>query len=99
MFGAYHTSVIRFLPTTILGISFAFMLYYSGSIIPSMICHCFNNALYVFEMYHPGALEKNLSFLFSTDQSPVRMVIIFVIGLMLAVIGGRFLSNGQNKKD
>lgn len=50
-------------------------------------------------MYHPGALEKNLSFLFSTDQSSVRMVIIFVIGLMLAVIGGRFLSNGQNKKD
>ena len=99
MFGAYHTSLIRFLPTTLLGIAFAYMLYYTGSLIPSMICHCFNNGLYVFEMYHPGFLEKNLSFVFAESQSSFRMVLIFIIGLALLVLGGWILRNGKNKKN
>ena len=99
MFGAYHTSLVRFLPTTILGIAFAYMLYFSGSLIPSMICHCANNALYVFEMYHPGILEKKLPILFASDQGSIQMAIIFMVGLVMIIAGGWILRNGKNKKN
>ena len=98
IFGAYHTSLIRFLPTALLGIAFGYMLYYTGSLIPSMICHSFNNGLYVFAMYHPGLLEKNLSFIFGENQGTLQMILIFVIGLVMLIAGGWLLKNGKNKK-
>ncbi len=45
MFGFFHFSVYRFLPTTILGIIFGFLVVYTGSLIPGILAHFLNNFL------------------------------------------------------
>ncbi|TNE45170.1 MAG: CPBP family intramembrane metalloprotease [Deltaproteobacteria bacterium] len=48
LFGAYHLSIYRLLPTTLLGIMLGWICYRSGSIIPAILVHALNNAMALF---------------------------------------------------
>ncbi len=45
LFGIFHLSGYRLLPTAVLGITLTFMVYRIGSIFPSMLFHASHNAL------------------------------------------------------
>lgn len=57
LFGILHGSSFRFLPTTFMGFLLAVLTEYTGSIFPSMVAHCCNNALAVFEQSHSNIAE------------------------------------------
>jgi sodium transport system permease protein len=47
MFGIYHGSIWRFLPTALLGVGLSSLALASGSIVPAMVAHFVNNACLV----------------------------------------------------
>ncbi|MCR5215278.1 MAG: ABC transporter permease subunit [Eubacterium sp.] len=98
IFGVYHTSLVRLLPTAMLGACFAIINYYSGSIIPGMIMHCINNAIAVIAMKYPDSLEKALPFLFTESESPSSLVIETALGIGLIIIGMFIFIKTVNKK-
>ena len=83
VFGAYHTSFVRFIPTAMLGGCFAVILYYTDSIFLTMIMHFINNALAVFLMYYPGFFERTFPILSSTEMSVFESVIVTWIGVLM----------------
>ncbi len=91
IFGAYHTSFVRFIPTAILGACFAFIVYYSDSIYISMIMHFLNNAVAVISMKYPGKLEQMFPVLFAEEQNAVSTVIIAAIGIVLVYAGAKII--------
>ena len=98
IFGVFHTSLIRLIPTAILGGVFAYLVYSTGSLFSSMICHCFNNGIYVFEMFHPGALERHMPFIFGENQGTIQIILVAMLGLVLMVIGKLLLDVSLKKK-
>ena len=98
IFGVFHTSLIRLIPTAILGGVFAYLVYSTGSLFSSMICHCLNNGIYVFEMFHPGALERHLPFIFGENQGTLQIILVAMLGLVLMVIGKLLLDVSLKKK-
>lgn len=52
LFGVFHLSMFRFLPTGLLGILLAFLTLISGSIFPSMILHFVHNGYYLWATYY-----------------------------------------------
>ena len=91
IFGVYHTSLIRLIPTMMLGICFAMIVYYTGSIIPAMMMHCLNNAIAVVEMYYPGWLEENFPLVFGTDETILGSVVLALISVVITFAGVRLL--------
>lgn len=102
IFGVYHTSLIRLVPTMMLGICFAMIVYYTGSIFPAMAMHCLNNSIAVVEMYNPGWLEDNFPLIFGANDSVIASVIIGAISVVITFAGVRVLqmtSRGRSKVD
>jgi len=55
LFGAFHMSLARFLPTGLLGALLAFLRLRSGSLWPCMVLHCLHNSFsVVLATYVPG---------------------------------------------
>lgn len=62
-FGIIHLSVYRFVPTALIGLVLAYLVYRSGSIFPAMILHAAYNALAIFgeDLFGEGALGDGLA--------------------------------------
>lgn len=87
IFGAYHTSIVRFLPTALLGAALAIILYYTGSIIPGMIMHFLNNLVSVIAMFYPDTLERLFPMIFSSDMGVMPSLILGVVSIVM-IYGG-----------
>lgn len=87
IFGAYHGSVVKLLPTTMLGACFAYVVYMGGSIYVSMALHFINNLISVVGMMKPEILETLLPILAKEELSVVESIIIVVIGIACAAAG------------
>ncbi len=97
IFGAYHTSLIRFIPTALLGASFAYMFIKSGSIIPGMIAHFLNNFFSVILMYYPEQAERVLPE-FMTGTSVSSAVISTFLGIVFLGAGVMLFRGGSPVK-
>ena len=86
-FGIYHTSVMRFPSTALLGVAFAYIVCRTGSILPAMLLHCLNNSIAFVSLYFPEFTTKYLSFLAEDMPSIGNMLFVGGIGLVLASIG------------
>ena len=95
-FGAYHTSLIRFLPTTLLGAALGIVLYYTDSIFISMFLHFINNLVGVIAMYNPEQVEYYFPLLSSQSLSFPGSVVVMSIGIVL-VLAGLWLLETINK--
>ena len=85
-----------------LGICFAMIVYYTGSIFPAMAMHCLNNSIAVVEMYNPGWLEDNFPLIFGANDSVIASVITGAISIVITFAGVRVLqmtSRGRSKVD
>ena len=87
IFGIYHTSLIRLVPTAMLGAGFAVIVYYTGSIFPSMVMHFLNNSMAVIGMYYPGVLEDTFPLIFSEDMTILGSFIVGAISVIM-IAGG-----------
>lgn len=65
LFGMSHLSLIKLLPTMLLGIALAYAVEQSGSIVSSALMHFLNNGLSVFVLYYGAEIawmnDENLS--------------------------------------
>ena len=87
IFGAYHVSLVKLLPTAMLGACLAYAVYQSGSIYVSMALHFINNFISVIGMMKPEILEKLLPILVKNEFSVPEMIIITLVGLICAAAG------------
>lgn len=90
LFGISHMSLIKLIPTALLGAGFAYAMYKSKSILTSAMMHFLNNAFSVFVLYYGDQLS-----LFNDEKSGVFFLL--GLGLMMVVftpVGIRLL-NGK----
>lgn len=98
LFGAYHMSLVKFLPTGLLGIVLCYTVYVTGSIYPAMLMHFVNNGLSVIISYFPEQLGKVFP-VFYEELKLSDSLILLGVGLVLFSIGHSVLrrSYGRNK--
>ena len=87
VFGIYHTSMIRLLPTMILGFGLAMLVRYTGSIFPGMLMHCLNNLLSVLLMYYPSKMMALFPTILSEETTPAGMVITALLSIAFIMAG------------
>ena len=93
LFGISHMSLIRLLPTALLGIALAYAFHQSESIICSGLMHFMNNGFSVFLLYYGDKIPA-----LNTDEM-TRPVIGVMIGLAIICIPvGIKLLNKEHKK-
>lgn len=94
LFGIMHMDFIRIIPTSILGIIFAYSVYKSGSIFVSMLLHFLNNSVAVIVSHYTTGNIANLYKFIEVDFSNLNMfkfVLILVISFILVILGKRLL--------
>lgn len=101
LFGIYHMSLVKLIPTGLLGMVLCYVVYKTGSIYPSMMMHFINNALSVYVSYYPEKAEKIFPVLFWDGMSFSDALPLGMTGLVLLGIGSVILeklSPAQSKK-
>lgn len=96
IFGLYHGSVVKLLPTTMLGACFAYIVYKGGSIYITMALHFLNNLLSVISMKKPELLENLLPVLVKEKLSFAELATMTIIGV-IAFVAGLLLMNNKKK--
>lgn len=89
LFGLMHLNITQFFYATLVGIFLTFLVYITGSIIPSMIIHFMNNAIGIYLSFAQvnnlpfGNFSKNLtSYILSHSFLTVLIGMFFVVGLL-----------------
>ena len=97
IFGAFHMSLVKFLPTALLGLCFSYITWKSGSIYPGMVLHFINNLFSFFTMKYSEEIAKLLPILTKTELAVGETVVLIMIGAVCVVLGVLFLE-GQKKQ-
>ena len=95
LFGIYHMSLVKFIPTGLLGLVLCYVAYKTDSIFPSMMMHFLNNAASVAVSYYPEKIENLFPILYKESMSVSDALIFSGVGLVLLGIGGAML-RGKN---
>ncbi|CAN5469206.1 hypothetical protein BH10BAC5_BH10BAC5_12280 [soil metagenome] len=81
LFAAFHFHPFNLIPLIILGVFLSFIVYHSGSIITSVICHFINNFIAAFAVYYYG---KDITSESNVSPSDVNSLIITgVVSLLI----------------
>lgn len=96
IFGLYHGSVVKLLPTTMLGACFAYIVYKGGSIYITMALHFLNNLLSVISMKKQELLENLLPVLVKEKLSATELATMTIVGV-IAFVAGFLLMNNKKK--
>ena len=95
LFGIYHMSLVKFVPTGLMGLILCYAVYKTGSIYPSMMVHFINNAVNVAISYYPEEIGKIMPFLYRDSVSVSDALLLCSVGAVLLGIGGVML-RGKN---
>lgn len=87
IFGLFHLSLVKILPTGMLGGCFAYITFMSGSIYIGMFLHFFNNLMSSIAMKYPEQMEKVLPILMKAEFSTGDMVVLLVVGALCTAAG------------
>lgn len=96
LFGIYHMSLVKFIPTGLLGLVLCYVVYKTGSIYPSMMMHFINNAASVAVTYYPEKIEKIFPILYQESMSLSDALLFSGVGAVLLGIG-MILLNHKNR--
>ncbi|KPI52369.1 sodium ABC transporter permease [Clostridioides difficile] len=94
LFGIMHMDFIRIIPTSILGIIFAYSVYKSGSIFVSMLLHFLNNGIAIVVSHYTTGNVANLYKFIEVDFANLnilKFVLILLISFILVALGVRIL--------
>ena len=97
IFGMFHLSLVKIIPTGMLGACFAYVAYSSGSIYIGMFLHFFNNLLSAISMKYPEQMEKMLPVLMREELLVSDILILLAVGIVCTVAGVWILKG--KKKD
>ncbi|MDE6620785.1 MAG: ABC transporter permease [Lachnospiraceae bacterium] len=95
LFGCFHLSLVKFVPTGLLGLILCLVVWRTGSIYPAMLMHCINNALSVVISYCPEQIGKVFPVLYKSSFSLADGLFLFGVGAVLAAIGAVILWRGR----
>ncbi len=87
VFGVFHLSLVKILPTGMLGACFAYVAYTSGSIYIGMFLHFFNNLVSAISMKYPQQMEKLLPVLIREELLVSDVIVLLVVGSVCSVAG------------
>ncbi len=87
IFGIFHMSLVKLLPTAMLGACFAYITYCTGSIYIGMILHFVNNFVSIFIMKYPQFFVENLPILTKENLAASEIMGIIVIGVICTIAG------------
>ena len=87
LFGIYHMSLVKFIPTGLLGLALCYVAYKTGSIYPSMMMHFINNAFSVVVSYYPEQIEKIFPILYQESMSLSDALLLGGVGVVFLGIG------------
>ncbi len=93
LFGISHMSLIKIIPTAILGAALAYAIYKADSIAASSLIHFLNNAFSVFILYY----GNNIAFL-NEEQMGVPLVIGLVVLSVIFIPAGVWILNIKKKQ-
>lgn len=99
LFGIYHMSLVKFIPTGFLGLMFCYVVYKTGSIYPAMMMHFINNAISVITMYYPEQVGKVMPVLTKEAMSVSDVLLLSGAGLILTGIGLLIMKAPKAKKE
>lgn len=91
LFGVFHMSLIKFIPTGLLGLAFCIVVWWTDSIYPAMLMHFINNAVSVAVMYYPEQVGRVFPVLCKSTLSVLDVLCLCGIGLVLVGVGGVIL--------
>lgn len=97
LFGLYHMSLIKFIPTGLLGLVLCYTVYMTGSIFPGMVMHFVNNAFSVLLTCYPEEMESLFPIFFRDVLSFSDVFCLLGVGLLCFGIG-QMLLQGRHKK-
>ena len=101
IFGAFHMSLVKFIPTMLLGICFAYIVSATDSIFITMGLHFINNFISFAALKYPEQIEKILPF-FTKDylaaEEIVALLVAAVISFLVGVVLMITFSNGSHEK-
>lgn len=98
VFGVFHGSIVRILPTGILGACFAYVLYKTNSIYVTSCMHFFNNLIAIVASTKPELMQKILPILTKETLSISEMIIMLVVGVACLAVGFLLMNIKNNKE-
>jgi len=96
IFGAFHMSLVKLLPTAMLGACFAYIGWVSGSIYIGMLLHFLNNMVSMLSMEYPEKVGALLPVLTKEWLSSGELTAMLLVGLVCLAAGAIIL--GRKKK-
>ena len=91
LFGAYHMSLVKFIPTGLLGAVLCYVVWKTGSISPAMLMHFLNNACSVIVTYFPEQAGRVVPMLMRDTLTFSDGMLLLGAGLILLGIGALVL--------
>ncbi|MGN0154949.1 MAG: ABC transporter permease subunit/CPBP intramembrane protease [Lachnospiraceae bacterium] len=91
LFAVSHMSLIKIIPTAMLGVALAYAVHCSRSLFCSALMHFLNNAFSVFVLYYGDKIP-----ILNDDQAGLPLMIgMLVMAVVLIPVGGKFLNRQQ----
>lgn len=87
VFGAFHMSLVKLLPTALLGACFAWILWKCGSIYVTMFLHFLNNSISMLALKYPEAVGKVFPLLTKESLSLTQALGLLGAGGLIAALG------------
>ena len=86
-------SMIKIIPTALLGVTLAYMVHKSGSILTSSLVHFVNNAFAVVMLFYGSEIP-----FFNEESMTIPMLIGMTVIAMIGIPFGVLLLNNPKKK-
>lgn len=97
IFGAFHLSLVKLLPTAMLGACFAYITWRSGSIYIGMGLHLVNNLFSLMAMKYPHRMGELLPILMKTEVTGMDVLILIIAAIAGVTAGVTLLNRGKEK--
>ncbi len=97
IFGVFHLSLVKIIPTGMLGACFAYVANISGSIYIGMFLHFFNNLVSAISMKYPQQMEKVLPVLMREELQVSDILILLAVGIVCTTAGIKILSGKKRE--
>lgn len=97
VFGLFHMSLVKLIPTALLGICLAVVVTKGGSIFLSMLLHFTNNLLSVLSMKYPEKMGELFPILMKESLSTAEICLLAAVAAVCTAVGYLILRNSNNK--
>ncbi len=91
LFGFYHMSLVKFIPTGLLGLALCYVVWRTGSIYSAILMHFLNNAYSVIIIYYPEQVGRIFPVFVQETFTLSDGLLLLGAGLFLTGIGGYVL--------